>query len=95
MEQWALGNLSELHATLAVMDIRVLMAFAKIGIFLLMLGSGAMAILADEAGPWIFGVFPAVMVLGTLFLVVTRSMKVRAAMRAVDEDDPSASTDPS
>ncbi|MFK8002186.1 MAG: hypothetical protein AB8H86_21505 [Polyangiales bacterium] len=74
------------------MHIRALLVAAKIAFFLLALGSLGMALLADEAGPWVFGVFPATVILATLTIAVSRSMKMRAAMRAVDEEDDSSAS---
>lgn len=79
-----------------MVHIQALLLAAKIAFVLLMLGSLGMALLADEAGPWVFGVFPATVVLATITIAVSRSMKMRAAMRAVDDEDESAnSADPS
>lgn len=62
------------------------LTLVKVPFFLLALGSGGMALLADSQGPWVFGVLPAIAVLGTLMVVVSRSRKMRAAMRSVDEE---------
>ncbi|MEM7605186.1 MAG: hypothetical protein AAF411_07500 [Myxococcota bacterium] len=66
--------------------LRGLMVLAKLAFFLLALGSLGMGFLAKEAGPWIFGVFPAVVVSGAVFLAVSRSRRLRAEMRAVDAE---------
>jgi len=59
---------------------------AKLVLFVLTLGAVGFALLAEEVGPWVFGVFPAIVVLATITIAVSRSMKLRAAMHAAEED---------
>ncbi len=67
--------------------LRAILTAAKVALVLLFLGGAAMAFLAKEVGPWVFGVFPAVMILGAIIIALSRSMRLQAAMRSATEEE--------